>query len=73
MDTYEYWKDFRKKLTNILKENEIKLEKNSKNIYDMYIKIGLKSTARYFNIQNSQVLYYVKKYKKELNLNNKNM
>lgn len=27
----------------------------------MYHKSGLRATARYFNISNSQVMYYVKK------------
>ena len=62
---YTYWKDFRIFLTNLLKEDNIKIEKNKENIYKMYITSGLKSTARYFNIENSQVMYYVKKYKEE--------
>ena len=63
MNTYDYWREFRLYLTIIIKEPDLEIEKTTENIYNMYIKSGLKSTARYFNIQNSQVLYHVKKYK----------
>ena len=64
-NNYNKWKQFRIYLTDLINEEEEKIEKTTENIYKMYIKSGLKSTARYFNIQNSQVLYYVKKYKEE--------
>lgn len=63
MNNYDYWREFRLYLTSIIKKTDLEIEKTTENIYNMYIKSGLKSTARYFNIQNSQVLYHVKKYK----------
>lgn len=59
----EFWKEYREKLTQIIKEekNNRKIIKNKKNICEMYHKSGLRATARYFNISNSQVMYYVKK------------
>ena len=62
---YNNWKNFRIYLTDLINIEEEKIEKTTHNIYNMYLKSGLKSTARYFNIQNSQVLYHVKKYKDE--------
>ena len=53
---YTDWKQFRIYLTNLIKQDEVKIEKTTENIYNVYMKSGLKSTARYFNIQNSQVL-----------------
>ena len=63
MNNYDYWREFRLYLTSVIKEPDLEIEKTTENIYNMYIKSGLKSTARYFNIQNSQVLYHVKIYK----------
>lgn len=61
---YEFWKNYRITLTKIIKEqeNEIKLEKTPENIIMLAQKQGVKPTARYFNIQPSQVRYYIKKY-----------
>lgn len=59
---YEYWKNYRIKLTNMLKEDEHKLEKTKENIIKKAKEIGIKPTARYFNITPSQVRYFIKKY-----------
>ena len=60
-----FWKNFRNEITKALKEPGVKLPKNAKNIYKLSQKIGIKPTARYFNIEPSQVRYYIKKYKNE--------
>ncbi len=62
---FEFWKNYRKQLTKIIKKKTSPIEKNTKNIYYMSKEIGVKPTARYFNIQPSQVRYFVKKYIKE--------
>ena len=59
---FEYWKKFRENLTNNLKKEDIKLEKTPENLIKMSKKIGVKPTARYFNITPSQVRYFLKKY-----------
>ena len=61
----EFWKNYRKELTKIINEKTPTLEKTAENIYYMSKEIGVKPTARYFNIQPSQVRYFVKKYIKE--------
>lgn len=60
---YEFWKNYRIILTQIIHEQEKqeKLEKTPKNIIMMAKEQGVKPTARYFGIQPSQVRYYVKK------------
>lgn len=60
---YEFWKNYRIILTQIIHEQEKleKLEKTPKNIAMMAKEQGVKPTARYFEIQPSQVRYYVKK------------
>lgn len=61
-----YWRDYRRKLTkelNIIND----VEKNSKNIYDMAKRIGVKPTARYFGIDPSNVRYHIKKIEKDSN------
>lgn len=62
---YEYWKEYRRKLTSELKEN-VEIKKDSKNIYKMAKEIGIKPTARYFNIDPSNVRYHIKKIEKEM-------
>ena len=64
---YDFWKNYRLELTKELKENSQIIEKNPKNIYEMAKKVGVKPTARYFNIQPSQVRYFIKKCEKEIN------
>ena len=61
-DEFEYWKKYRENLTNILKKDDVKLEKNPDNIIKMSKEVGIKPTARYFNITPSQVRYFLKKY-----------
>lgn len=63
---YEFWKNYRITLTEIIKmsEKEEKLDKNPENIIMLAKKQGIKPTARYFNIEPSQVRYYLKKYDK---------
>ena len=68
----EFWRDYRRTLTKILKEDVPKKDKTQKNIYDMSKEVGIKPTARYFNITPSQVRYYIKKHEKELNKNERN-
>lgn len=62
---FNYWKEYRKNLTEMLKEKQEKLEKTPENIYNMAKKSGVKPTARYFNIQPVQVRYYIKKFESE--------
>ena len=58
---YDFWKNYRKELTSAINNNEEKLEKNSQNIVLMAKKIGIKPTARYFNISPTTVRNYMKK------------
>ena len=67
VQNYEFWKNYRIELTKQLKSNDYVIEKTPKNIYDMVKNMGVKPTARYFNIQPSQVRYFIKKYEKEIN------
>lgn len=64
---YDFWKSYRIELTQSLKENFQVIEKNPQNIYEMAKKVGVKPTARYFNIQPSQVRYFIKKCENEIN------
>ncbi len=64
---YNFWKNYRIELTQSLKENFQIIEKNPQNIYEMAKKVGVKPTARYFNIQPSQVRYFIKKYENKIN------
>lgn len=61
---YEFWKNYRRILTQIIHEQEKqeKLEKTPENIIMMAKEQGIKPTERYFEIQPSQVRYYIKKY-----------
>ena len=58
---YDFWKSYREKLTEIIK-CESKVEKTPENINKLSNEIGVKATARYFNLQPSQVRYYRKKF-----------
>lgn len=62
-----FWEDFRKKLYQSIsdQEQEEKIEKTPKNIVMLAQQRGVKPTARYFNIEPSQVRYYIKKLEKE--------
>lgn len=62
----EFWKNYRKELTKIINKKTSKIEKTTENIYNLSKEIGIKPTARYFNIEPSQVRYYIKKYEKDL-------
>ena len=59
-----YWRDYRRKLTEQINE-QAEIKKEPKNIYEMAKSIGVKPTARYFNIQPSLVRYYIKKFEKD--------
>lgn len=63
---YDFWKNYRIQLTEIIKkeEHEDKLDKNPINIIMLAKTRGIKPTARYFNIEPSQVRYYIRKYDK---------
>ena len=63
-NNYQYWKKIREDLTNLLKENIESIEMTPKNVYELYKKIGVKATARYFNVSPSTIKYYLEKYKK---------
>ena len=56
----EYWKKYLEELTKEIKE-KTNIEKTPKNVYEMAKKIGIKPTARYFDIYPSTVRYYIKK------------
>lgn len=58
---YEFWRNFRIILTEELKKEEEQLEKTPENIVKLAKEIGIKPTARYFDIYPSQVRYYIKK------------
>lgn len=58
---YDFWKKYREEFTNAISEQNTSIEKTPENIYKMAKKIGIKPTARYFNIEPVQVRYYVKK------------
>ena len=60
-DEYAFWMNYRKKLTCAINSNEEKLEKNSHNIVKLAKEIGIKPTARYFNISPATVRSYMKK------------
>ena len=62
---YDKAKSQYEELLKIIKEEEIKLEPTTDNIYQMAIKNGIKPTARYFNITPATVRYHVKKYNNE--------
>lgn len=59
----DFWREYRIALTELIMEQEkqTKLEKTPENIYKKAKEIGVKPTARYFNILPSMVRYYVKK------------
>ena len=63
MDTKEYWKNYRKKITEQLKEEKTYDKNDIQSIIEMASKIGIKPTARNFNISPSTVRYYIKKEK----------
>ena len=58
---FSYWQNYRKQLTNNLKEPKEKVKKTPENIIAMAKEIGIKPTARYFNIDPKQVRIYIKK------------
>lgn len=63
---YDFWKKYRIELIKEVegkskKEEEEILEKTPENIVYLSNKIGVKPTARYFNIFPSTVRYYKKK------------
>lgn len=64
---YEYWYNYRVKLTNNLKKEKSIIYKDDnekkKAIAEMAKEIGIKPTARYFNIEPSSVRYWLNKYK----------
>lgn len=66
---YEFWKNYRITLTKIIQEQQKEqlLDKTPENIYKKAKEIGVKPTARYFNIQPSQARYYIKKIENEKN------
>lgn len=63
---YEFWKDYRESLTAELNKQETELEKNPENITKKAKEIGIKPTARYFDMSPASVRYYVRKYEDSL-------
>ena len=65
----DFWKKYRQTLTKIIdKERTMKKpEKTPENILKFLETHGVKHTARYFDIQPSQVRYYRNKYEKKDN------
>lgn len=61
MDIQEYWKNYRKKITEQLKEERIYDKTDKQAIIKMASQIGIKPTARIFNISPSSVRCYLKK------------
>lgn len=66
-DDYIFWKNYRQALYKEIKVQETakNIPKNAKNIVEMADKIGIKATARYFNINPSSVRYHIKRKDKE--------
>ena len=58
---YDFWKDYRESLTFNL-NNEEKIEKTKENIINMALKIGVKPTARYFEMAPKTVRSYLKEF-----------
>ena len=61
---YNYWKKIREDLNKILKDEGKKMEMTPKTVYELSNKIGIKASARYFNVSPSTIRYYIEKYKK---------
>ena len=58
----EFWKNYRELLWKKIKEEELNpVEKTEENIINLAQQIGIKATARYFNITPSTVRYYINK------------
>lgn len=62
---YDFWKNYRLLLFKIIKEQESaeQVPKTPENVTKMAEEIGVKATARYFNITPSSVRYYRSKLK----------
>ena len=58
---YDYWKNYRKNLTSLIKDSNKVLEKTPYNIVKLAKEIGVKPTSRYFNIAPATVRSYLKK------------
>ena len=63
----EFWKQYRLALHEQIKEKQRaeRLAKTPENIYLKAKEIGVKATGRYFEIQPSQVRYYIRKYEQD--------
>lgn len=57
----EFWKIYRQNLYKFINQEEKRIEKTSKNIAKMAKEIGIKPTARYFNISPASVRYNINK------------
>ena len=60
----EYWKKYRQDITKRLLKVE-KVEKTPENIHDLALRIGVKATARQFNISPRTVRYWRDKLENE--------
>lgn len=60
----EYWRKYRQELTKKLLVTEV-IEKTPDNIYELAERIGVKATARYFNISPKTVRYWRDKKKNQ--------
>lgn len=58
-----FWKNYRKSLYAFVNKKEEKLDKTPENITKMAEDIGIKPTARYFNISPASVRYNINKQK----------
>lgn len=65
MKEYEYWKNYRKQITGNLKKEQYYDKENKQLVAEVATKIGVKPTARMFNISPSSVRYYLRKKEKE--------
>lgn len=57
----KFWKEYRQSLYKFINQEEERLEKTQENIVRMAKEIGIKPTARYFNISPSTVRYNINK------------
>ena len=62
----DFWKNYRKNLYKEINKQNEKLEKTADNIAKLAKEIGVKPTARYFNMSPASVRYNIKK-SEELN------
>lgn len=59
-EKYDFWKKYRQELIKEL-NNQPCIEKTAESIVSLAKEIGIKPTARYFQVDPNTVRYYIKK------------